>query len=260
MKDGDRLTPLPLRSAVIYFGIPAAAVIIVVYVVMPALDSLGLPIFFNYLIVYATLPMIALIAASIIAYRREGNAPTWLQFKDRFRLGKMDGKSWLWAIGLTLFMFLSAAMLSFTARWLASFEFLAPPSYWPAELQPSSQNSPGGTLPTEFMGQSLAGNWWILILLLVSLIIATFGEELWWRGYILPRQELAHGQRTWLVHGLLWCAFHLFAPWNLLTILPGCLALSYVAQRLKNTWPAIIAHGLANGLLVLVIVALGITV
>jgi len=60
------------------------------------------------------------------------------------------------------------------------------------------------------------------------------------------------------MHGLLWTSFHLFAPWNLLTILPGCLALSYVAQKLKNTWPAIIAHGLANGLLVIVVVILGI--
>ena len=95
-------------------------------------------------------------------------------------------------------------------------------------------------------------------LLLVSLAVATIGEELWWRGYILPRQELAHGQGTWFVHGVLWCLFHLFAPWNVLSILPGCLALSFVAQRLKNTWPAIIAHGLANGLLVLIVVVAGI--
>jgi membrane protease YdiL (CAAX protease family) len=108
------------------------------------------------------------------------------------------------------------------------------------------------------MGLSLAGNWWILLVLLVSLVIATFGEEIWWRGYILPRQELVHGNRTWLIHGLLWTAFHIFTPWNLLAILPGSLALSFVAQRLKNTWPAVIAHGLANGLLVVIIVVLGI--
>lgn len=95
--------------------------------------------------------------------------------------------------------------------------------------------------------------------LFISLIIATLGKELWWRGYILSRQELAHGSRTWIVHGLLlWAAFHLFAPWNFIGILPGCLALAYVAQRLKNTWPAAIAHGLANGLLVLVVVVMGI--
>jgi len=28
-------------------------------------------------------------------------------------------------------------------------------------------------------------------------------RELWWRGYILPRQELAFGRWTWIIHGLL---------------------------------------------------------
>lgn len=252
--------PMSIQMALFYFGIPAVVAVLIVYVVMPLLSARGVPIFFNYSLVYATVPMLGLIVASLIAYRREGNVMSWSEFTNRFRLNKMDGKSWLWAIGLTLFMVLSAGLLSFTSRWLASFSFLAPPDYWPAELKPTAPAGPtSGALPTEFMGLPLAGNWWILVVLLISLVIATFGEELWWRGYILPRQELAHGNRTWLVHGLLWTAFHLFAPWNLLAILPGCLALSFVAQRLKNTWPAVIAHGLANGLLVVIVVVLGIT-
>ena len=251
--------PMPLGMALFYFGIPAAVVIFIVYFVMPFLAARNVHIFFNYLLVYATVPMLALIAASIIAYRREGNAMSWPEFKNRFRLNKMDGKSWLWTIDLTIFMVLSAGLLSFTARWLASFSFLAPPDYWPAELNPNGTGGlTSGALPTEFMGLSLAGNWWILIVLLISLVIATFGEKLWRRGYILPRQELAHGDRTWLINGLLWISFHLFAPWNLLVILRGCLAMSSVAQRLKNTWPAVIAHGLANGLIVIIVVVLGI--
>ncbi len=260
MKNSNNIKPLAIWPALLYFGIPAVVVIIIVYVVMPLLAGRGLPIFFNYLLVYATVPMLALLATSIIAYQREGNVLSWHGFKTRFRLNKMDGKTWLWAIGLALFMLLSVGLLSFTARWLSSFSLLSPPDYWPNELKPSAPGSPSGiAIPTEFMGLSLAGNWWILPLLLGSLVIATLGEELWWRGYILPRQELAHGRWTWLIHGLLWTAFHSFAPWNLLAILPGSLALSFVAQRFKNTWPAIIAHGLANGLLVTIIVVLGIT-
>jgi membrane protease YdiL (CAAX protease family) len=255
-----RSEAMPIRVALLYFGIPAAIVFFIVYVVMPLLAARGVHIFMNYMLVYATAPMLGLIVTSIIAYRREGNVMSRQEFKDRFRLNKMDGKAWLWTIGLTLLMVLPAGLLSFTARWLASFSCFAPPDYWPAELKPTAPRGPtGGVLPTEFMGLSLAGNWWILVVLVISLVIATFGEELWWRGYILPRQELAHGGRTWLIHGLLWTAFHLFAPWNLLAILPGCLALSFVAQRLKNTWPAVIAHGLANGLLVVIVVVLGIT-
>jgi len=74
------------------------------------------------------------------------------------------------------------------------------------------------------------------------------GEELWWRGYILPRQELVHGKWTWLVHGILWTFFHLPFWWNLLAMLPSTLSLPYVASRLKNTTPGIIAHFTMNGL------------
>lgn len=251
------IKPLPFLPALLYFGIPSAFVAIIVYTVMPWLTARGFPIFFNYLLVYATAPMLALIAASLIAYQREGRAMDWNGISARFRLGQMNGRSWLWAIGLAVFMFITAGSLAFTARWLSS--FIAPPAYWPAELRPAAPTAAASAaLPTEFMGMPLAGNWWILAILLGSLVIATLGEEFWWRGYILPRQELVHGKQTWIVHGLMWAAFHLFAPWNLFVILPGCLALSYVAQRLKNTWPAVIAHGLANGLLVLIVVAMGI--
>jgi membrane protease YdiL (CAAX protease family) len=253
------IKPLSFKLSLLYFGIPAAIAIFIVYVIMPLLARYGLPIFYNYFLVYATLPMLALIVAAIVAYRREGNVMAWPELKSRFRLNKMDGRSWLWAIGLMLFMFLSASLLSFAARWLASFRFFAPPDFWPAELKPTAASGAAITaIPSELMGVPLAGNWWVLIFMLASLVIATFGEELWWRGIILPRQELAHGNRTWIIHGLLWTAFHSFAPWNLISILPGCLALSFVTQRLKNTWPAVIAHGLANGLLVIIIVVLGI--
>jgi membrane protease YdiL (CAAX protease family) len=223
------------------------------------LAARGFPIFFNYLLVYATAPMLALIAASLIAYLREGRTLNRNDLSKRFRLGQMKISFWFWAVGLAAFMFLTAGALSFTARWLVSSTIFAPPDYWPDELKPTASIASANTvLPTEFMGMPLAGNWWIVAVLIGSLIIATLGEELWWRGYILPRQELAHGKRTWIIHGLLWTFFHLFAPWNLIAILPGCLALSYVAQRLKSTWPVIIAHGLANGLLVLIVVILGI--
>ncbi len=251
-----QLRPLSFWKALLYFGIPAFAVALIVYALMPFLDDLGLPIFWNYLLIHATVPMLALLAAALIAYRSEVERFSWPGFKARFRFNRMDGKAWLWAIGLTLFMVVSVGALSFTSQWLLSSGIFHLPATWPAELNPA--NRAGPSIPTEFMGQPLAGSWWILIVLLISLVIATFGEEIWWRGYILPRQELVHGGRTWIVHGLLWTGFHIFTPWNLLAILPGSLALSYVAQRLKNTWPAVIAHGLANGLLVLIIVFLGI--
>lgn len=251
------LKPLSIRSTVLYFFFPAILVTINIFVVMAFFDSLGVSPFYNYALIYATFPMIVLLTASFIAYRREGNSLTWETLKVRFRLNYMSKKDWGWTFALFLFMFISVGILSVTSPFIAS---LFPPlDFWPDELNPLKRAElPRGTIPTTFMGEPLSGNWGIAFILLCSLVIATFGEEFWWRGYILPRQELQHGINTWIIHGLFWTLFHFFLPWNLLAILPGALALSYVAQKLQNTWPAIIAHGLANGLEVFMVVILGI--
>ena len=255
----SRIKPLPFWNSLLYFGIPTLIAFLIVYMVMPYFNRYGLPIFYNYLIVYATVPMLMLIGAAIFFFYRDENDHTFSGFMKRFRLNKMGGKSWLWTILLTLFMFASAGLLSFVSRWLASIPLLNPPDFWPDELNPAKGGGPMGSgIPTSLMGVPLSGNWWVFFAMFASLIIATLGEELWWRGYILPRQEVAYGKNTWIIHGVLWTLFHAFAPWNLVTLLPGCLALSFVAQKLKNTWPGIIAHGVANGLLVLVITAMGI--
>lgn len=251
-----KIQPMSLRSALFHFFVPAILVTLNIYFIMAFFATLGVSTFINYFIIYATLPMLLLLIVSIIAYQREGHEMTWRAFTQRFRLYRMTGKDWLWTILLFLIMFLSVGILSFTSVIIAS--FLPPPEFWPDELHPLKRSDSMGTIPSEFVGQPLPGNWGVVIVLLISLIIATLGEELWWRGYILPRQELEHGEKTWIIHGILWGLFHFFLPWNLIALLPGTLVLSYVAQKLKNTWPAIIAHGLANGLMVMMVVILGI--
>lgn len=51
-----------------------------------------------------------------------------------------------------------------------------------------------------------------------------------------------------MVHGVLWTLLHAFKWWQMLALLPGALALSFVAQRLQNTWPGIIVHFITNGM------------
>ena len=58
------------------------------------------------------------------------------------------------------------------------------------------------------------------------LIFNIVGEELWWRGYIFPRQEKQHGRFTWVLHGLLWTLFHAFKWWDLIGLVPGFFLLT----------------------------------
>jgi len=101
---------------------------------------------------------------------------------------------------------------------------------------------------TQILG--LPFSWGLLLYYLLGLFVFNIlGEELWWRGYILPRQELAFGARTWIIHGTLWTLFHFFYHTNLgilISYLPTTLGIAYVCQRTRNTWPGIIGHMVSN--------------
>lgn len=74
------------------------------------------------------------------------------------------------------------------------------------------------------------------------------GEELLWRGYLLPRQEQRFGSKAWILNGALWIVFHIpFGLRTILMVLPVFFALPWMAQRTRSTWPGIILHALVNG-------------
>ena len=103
------------------------------------------------------------------------------------------------------------------------------------------------------MGFPLKGMWWVLIAYFFGWLFNIFGEEFWFRGYILPRQELTHKQYTWIAHGILFTLFHVFWKWNLIALLPGSLFMAYVVQRRRNTWISILWHGTMNFIPMIVI-------
>lgn len=245
--------PMPFWMSLICFGIPTALGWISIYMGIPILSKAGVPLFWNFWLCLS-IPFILMFGASLIAYRLEGNAWTWARFKTRFRLKPMQRRDWLWTLVLIAWIGGYIVLRQTLSRWLASLPLFAPPEFLPSVLDPRLAQS---SLPTELLGIPLKGNWWVLFVQAGVLCLNIFGEEFWWRGYILPRQELAYGKNTWWIHGLLWTSVHTFWKWDFLSILPGCLLLSYVVVKLKNTTPAIIWHWFNNGL-TLVIVILGI--
>ncbi|GET34307.1 CAAX protease family protein [Prolixibacter bellariivorans] len=92
------------------------------------------------------------------------------------------------------------------------------------------------------------GRYWFLIVWLPYWILNILGEEFLWRGVMLPRQEIAFGKYTWLVHGFGWSLFHIAFGWQLLiTLIPLIFIQSYIVQRRKNSWIGVIMHGGLNG-------------
>ena len=243
------LSPMPLWEAGLFFGIPAIITIFCVYSVFPYLVEHGFSTFVSYAIVL-DIPLAIMLVASLVAYRMEGNPMSWPALRDRFRLNRMERKGWLWTIGLFLFMLITAGLLSVLLLsiipGLVEKGVLTIPDSTPSFIDPRIPQ--GLESMKNQMGAEAVGNWSLLVITIFSLILNILGEEFLWRGYILPRQELTYGKRTWMVHGVLWTLLHAFKWWQMLALLPGALALSFVAQRLQNTWPGIIAHFVTNGM------------
>ena len=92
------------------------------------------------------------------------------------------------------------------------------------------------------------GRYWLLLVWVPYWILNILGEEFLWRGVMLPRQEIAFGKYTWLIHGFGWGLFHIAFGWQLLiTIIPLIFIQSYIVQRTKNSWIGVIMHGGLNG-------------
>jgi membrane protease YdiL (CAAX protease family) len=92
------------------------------------------------------------------------------------------------------------------------------------------------------------GRYWLLLVWFPYWILNILGEEFLWRGIMLPRQEVAFGKYTWIIHGFGWGLFHVAFGWQLLiTLIPLIFIQSYIVQKTKNSWIGVIMHGGLNG-------------
>ena len=106
-----------------------------------------------------------------------------------------------------------------------------------------------------------------VVVLLVALVI-TVGEEIGWRGFMLPRvQQLTGKRRAAVLTGFLHGCFHLpliliastyqvegsrwiVAPLQVLMIAATGVLYAWLRDRSGSVWPAVIAHALINTTLV----------
>ncbi len=237
-----------------FFGLPGILLIFTFEWLNPWLQRQGVPLVWSFtLSLY--LPLLLLGVVAFIAYRLEGNAPTWTAFRERMRFQKPTRRVWLWGIAGLIAALLAEAILEPSSHMLADLPFFAPPAFLPALFDP---NQPLVLPPEEYLGVPLLGSGWLIGLYALSLFANIFGEELLWRAFLLPRQERVFGKGAWLVNGILWIfLLHFMMRWMWLTLLPTGLLTPLIAQYVKNTWAAIIIHGFGNGVF-LILIAIGV--
>jgi membrane protease YdiL (CAAX protease family) len=83
---------------------------------------------------------------------------------------------------------------------------------------------------------------------LFMVLILPAVEELYFRGYLLPR--MPNKLRGWVVpiHSALFALYHTWTPWLFITRTVGVLPLIYLVKRKENIYIGIIAHCIINSI------------
>jgi membrane protease YdiL (CAAX protease family) len=147
----------------------------------------------------------------------------WLRSPRSPRSGRVGGRLWLILIPLFLLF--------------ASEEF------FPAVSPPA-----GRDLAVFFDAQAgqnfMSGNWgWFGLILVMFLFNTVLGEELLFRGLLLPRMNRAFGRGDWAANGFLFAAYHLHVPWMMpATLIIDTFAICYPSRRYQSAWIGIAVH------------------
>ncbi len=236
----DQVKPMPAWESTLILVVISLLGILCFYGLRPYLEQMGWNEYTAYL-ASLSIVFLVMLAWSALAFFLEGNSRTWEAFLRRTRMDRFSPGVLAWSIGLGLLMFASTLIFSPLISRAISGGFLPIPQGIPDYINPVKQLS-----IVQVKAQLSAQG--VVPLIPIVLLLNIFGEEIFWRGLVFPRQELIHGRRTFLIHGVIWAFSHLFQYWLMLPILISSVALAYVYQRTRNTWAGILAHMLNNAL------------
>lgn len=184
-------------------------------------------------------------AAGLILLRREGYILGSHSLRDRIRWKWPNGwKSWLLAV-VVLILGMGLSMIIGSAnRTLASMPGFMPPEWWPAASNPTVQIS---SAADSFPDITLEGNFlFVLFYLIIGLVFNIFGEELYYRGFLLPKMRGSFGKWDWVVNGVLFTLKHAYQRWLYPGILVGGLAFAFAAGPMGSLPLAMIYHWVGN--------------
>lgn len=112
-------------------------------------------------------------------------------------------------------------------------------SWWPVELDYTAHLAD----PRRYTPELLAGLW--VTGLIVTTVAAPVVEELYFRGFLLPRLEHL-GRWAPVLNTVLFALYHAWSPWQILTRIVATLPLYYATWRTRAIWLAIIVHVALN--------------
>jgi membrane protease YdiL (CAAX protease family) len=218
-----------LLASFAIFGSASLVLFLETHYLIPMLSvRTGLePVVFWFIVAGLGLFLPLLVLANFIL-RSEGLKIEKSTWQDRLRFKRMNKSDWLWSIGSIFLIGISSfAIIKLLELFIGKV-----------------QSHP----PFMYFAPLTHDRYWILLVWLPYWLLNIMGEEICWRGVILPRQEIIFGRYTWFFHAIFWGIFHIAFGWQLLlTLLPILFIQSYVVHKRRNSWIGVVIHAVING-------------
>ncbi|WP_421724736.1 CPBP family intramembrane glutamic endopeptidase [Bauldia sp.] len=225
-------------------GIWAAVAIpmpILAFVVAPALAT-GYG--FNYALTVWLLLIVGMIwqfVLSVIILYLELPAFTWGAIRERIwlnkptnpRTGRRSYLLFLWLI--PAFLFYAAIEMTPMEEWIGHLILIPLPFL--------------DRLPVleleEIIQPEFIGAWWLMgVAVIACAFNYVLGEELLFRGILLPKMRGVFGKWDWVANSVLFALYHLHRPTQMLAFIIGGFAYSLPSRYFRSIWFAIILHGI----------------
>jgi membrane protease YdiL (CAAX protease family) len=160
----------------------------------------------------------------------------WLRSPRSPKTGRVGGRTWLVLVPLILGFGLAHAV----------------------GVVPSPADRDFGAFLSSDAGKAFFdGAWGVFALWAVMAVFNTvLGEELLFRGVLLPRMHSAFGDRDWIANGVLFGVYHLHAPWGIPGALLDTFTIVWGTKRYRSTWIGIAVHSAQNVFLAILLLGL----
>jgi hypothetical protein len=236
--------PLSIASLIALHLAPGALAVALFVLIAGPVGDAGYPPLLAFLLSVAFVLLPAELAIIALAARREA-AGGGLFSPIRFRQ-PLSGRDWLVVLPVTL-------VVSIVAFGALSF------------LEPGIRDGLFGWLPgwfrelvdTDAIGEYSAFAWGVTLVAYVALnvFIGPVVEELYFRGYLLPRMT-SMGRWAPLVNTTLFSLYHFWTPWAFISRIGGVAPFAYAVWWKRNIFLGMAVHVLLNAVGTLTLVAL----
>lgn len=126
-----------------------------------------------------------------------------------------------------------------------------------ATVLPDALREPWYTDPGVLADPQFQGQWWILGLSLTSFAFNyLLGEELLFRGVLLPRMAGVFGRWDWVANTVLFGLYHVHKIWAWPSMITSSFGYAWAARRYRSLWMGVITHAVEGFFVVLVLMVL----